>query len=157
MVTTTALSSETQEILLNQCLREFTSYYVSKYGKNVAIYAGHIMQLSPPYRYIGLQLLSNLQKSCLGIEDRDFCLEYTQYFKLSVPFLKERDSYTENQILSTYGSQSASIVAKDTDMVSKGQSIFLPETKFNEGCVKNFWQWLSHDLGLSPSKPFYSL
>ena len=155
--TTVALSSETQEILLNQCFGNLADCYAVEFGNNLAIYAGHLLSLSSQYRYIGLKLLLNLHKSCLRAEKRYLGFDNIQHFISSVPFLKESDSHTEDLILSSFESLSISNAIKDVDIASHGRVLTLPESQFAEGTVKATWQWLSNDLGLSPSKPFYSL
>ena len=157
VVNTNALSNETQEILLNQCFGNFVDYYALDFGNNISMYAGHILSISPQHRYIGLQLLFNLWKSPLKNEKRDLGLDSVQHCVLSIPFLKESDSHTEDLILHSFEAFAQSNVIKEVDIASHGKVVVLPEPQFVEGTAKSAWQWLSKDLGLAPSKPFYSL
>lgn len=154
---TDALSNETQEILLNQCFGNFVDYYALDFGNNISMYAAHILSLSSYHRYIGVQLLFHLWKSPLKSDKRDLGLDSVEHFVLAVPFLKDSDSHTEDLILHSLQAFASSTVIKDVDIASHGKIAALPDTQLVEGTAKSAWQWLSKDLGLSPSKPFYSL
>ncbi|KAJ3347722.1 hypothetical protein HDU91_006716 [Kappamyces sp. JEL0680] len=150
------VSAEVQDLLFQRCFGNVLQYFALDFGNNIAQYVGQIISLSSPYRQVGLRVAQLLWHSSLRQEKHAHSLNALRNLLRSVPFIKVTDQVTEELLLQTFDSPNGDLI-KEIDVASQGRVEPMPEFEIFQGSVRAAWNWLSNDIGISPSNRLFSM
>lgn len=149
------LAPETQQMLFDGCVESFIAEYGPKFGFNISNYLARIMSISALYRSVGLKLAKSFWNANLRKEEGRSGSDGVLSLLRFLPFLKNPDSATQELILQSFPPNSALIM--EIDVASHGKIEHERGMDLVEGSARSAWNWLSRDMGLSPSKAIYAI